>query len=115
MDIRFNFKKRPFIPGRWEKHQCPLCSNVIGAYRNVFNQLSSKLYNHLISQHPHLVFQCGYGRGNELEQNPSNHQLWCNRMYQYFLSYDKLEQHIQTVHKNSFKEAERKIIFPQGK
>merc|ERR1712012_1248358 len=34
-------------------------------------------------------------------------------MYQYFLSYDRLENHLKTIHKNSFKEAEQQIIFPQ--
>merc|ERR1719336_3682063 len=113
MTYKVNFYKRALVPGTWETHHCPLCPNIIGAYRNVFDQCSSKLYNHLISQHPHLVFQCGYGRGNIITANAPKNQIICNSKYQYFVSYDQLEKHLNTVHSNFYREAKVNMILPQ--
>ena len=91
---------------------CPLCPNLIGGYKNIMDYKSSKLYNHLISQHQHLLFQCCFGRGYRNDTGWSANQQKCNKTYQYFLTFSELKKHCNYVHKER-RFGKQKFVIPE--
>merc|ERR1712025_1439929 len=81
------------------RHLCPLCPNRVGAHSDALDRIaSSRLYYHVISQHPHLVFRCGFGRSDDLNSNGKSIKSKCGKMYQYYLTYDELKKHLDKYH-----------------
>lgn len=96
-------------------HSCPICPQNVGPYTDILDRVkSARLYNHLISQHQHLMFRCCYGRGNK-ESHNDNGKLnlkdrFCNKMYQCFLTLEELRRHLEYVHQE--KDIKKDSVMP---